>query len=119
MRNIKITNREKNLLLILLGIVFVAVSYYFGYQTLKEETENLKKQNVALESQIEALENIEASNDQYVEDTDKIQKTMVGQVRLWRTINCGMSRRQGNGWKPFLWETATWVPWCTEMACMN
>ncbi|MBR5596414.1 MAG: hypothetical protein IKW30_03295 [Lachnospiraceae bacterium] len=77
MRNIKITNREKNLFLILLGIVFVAVSYYFGYQTLKEETENLKKQNSALESQIEALENIEASKEQYVADTDEMQKTMV------------------------------------------
>ena len=80
MRKIKITNREKNLLLILLGLVFVVVSYSFGYQTLSTETEDLKKQNIALESQIKALETIAVSKDQYVADTDDMQETMVNMI---------------------------------------
>ena len=78
--NITITNREKNLLLILLGIVVVAVSYSFGYQPFKAETENLKKQNIALESQIKALENIEGSREQYVADTGDMRNTMVNTI---------------------------------------
>lgn len=73
---LKITNREKNLLLILLGIIFVVCSYYFGYQTLKQQTEILKKQNESLQSQIETLETIEASKNQYVEETEAMQKKM-------------------------------------------
>lgn len=73
---LKITKREKNLLLILLGILFVACSYYFGYETLKMETENLKRQNFALESQIETLETIEANKEQYVADTEEMHRDM-------------------------------------------
>lgn len=72
----KLTKREKNLLLILLGILFVACSYYFGYETLKMEAENLKRQNLALESQIEALETIEANKEQYITDTENMHQDM-------------------------------------------
>ena len=75
---LKITKREKNLLLILLGLLFVACSYYFGYETLKAEAEVIKKQNFALESQIETLEAVEATKEQYVSDTEEMQQDMEG-----------------------------------------
>lgn len=75
---LKITKREKNLLLILLGLLFVACSYYFGYETLKAEAEVIKKQNFALESQIETLEAVEAAKEQYVADTEEMQQDMEG-----------------------------------------
>ena len=79
----KITKREKNLLLILLGIIFVACAYYLGYQTLKMEAESLKIQNIALEGQIEALEMIEESVEQYVADTESMQETMEEKIAMF------------------------------------
>ena len=45
---LKITKREKNMIVILVGILLVFSSYYLGYLKLKEKTEIIKQQNQIL-----------------------------------------------------------------------
>ena len=40
-----ITKREKNMIVILVGILLVMASYYLGYRTFKSRTDILKQQN--------------------------------------------------------------------------
>lgn len=73
---LKITKREKNLILILIGILFLAASYYLGYSTLREEAENLKRENKILERQIQALEEMEENKGKYATETKEMQQNM-------------------------------------------
>lgn len=73
---LKITQREKNMLLILIGVLLLAVSYNFGYRTLKAETERLKLENKAMESQIQALKTIDDNKEKYVTETQQMQQNM-------------------------------------------
>ena len=73
---IKISQREKNMIVVLVGILLVFVSYYYGYRTLKAKTAVLKTQNEVLESQIETLEKISKSEGQYLVETEEMQAGM-------------------------------------------
>lgn len=72
----KISQREKNLILVLLGLLLVLASYYLGYRTLQEQNEELKMQNQSLDSQIEVLQTISGEKDKYVKETENLQKEM-------------------------------------------
>ena len=73
---VRITKREKNMIVVLAGILLVLASYYLGYSILKQKTEVLKQQNEILECQIETLENIDASKEEYIAQTEEMQKSM-------------------------------------------
>lgn len=73
---LKINQREKNLILIFLGVIVLAMSYYFGYSAFKTETERLKLENRTLEKQIQALEKMEQYRESYVSETGNMQKNM-------------------------------------------
>lgn len=73
---LKITSREKNLILVFIGILLLAVSYYFGYSTLTEETEKLKRENKILVAQINALKEMESQEGKYVIQTKEMQENM-------------------------------------------
>lgn len=73
---LKITKREKNMIVILVGILLVMASYYLGYRTFKSRTDILKQQNQILESQIQTLEGISAEKDAYVAKTEEMQTSM-------------------------------------------
>ena len=73
---LKITKREKNMIVILVGILLVMASYYLGYSTFKSRTDILKQQNQILESQIQTLEGISAEKDAYVAKTEEMQTSM-------------------------------------------
>lgn len=73
---LKITKREKNMIVILVGILLVMASYYLGYRTFKSRTDILKQQNQILESQIQTLEGISAEKDAYVAKTEEMQASM-------------------------------------------
>ena len=73
---LKITKREKNMIVILVGILLVMASYYLGYRTFKGRTDILKQQNQILESQIQTLEGISAEKDAYVAKTEEMQTSM-------------------------------------------
>ena len=73
---VRITKREKNMIVILVGILLVFSSYYLGYLKLKEKTEIIKQQNQILESQIQTLESISETKDEYVAKTAQMQTEM-------------------------------------------
>ena len=73
---VKITKREKNMIVILVGILLVMASYYLGYSTFKGRTDILKQQNQVLESQIQTLEGISVEKDAYVAKTEEMQTSM-------------------------------------------
>lgn len=73
---IRITKREKNMIVILVGILLICASYYLGYHTFKDKTEVLKQQNQILESQIQTLESISESQEEYVAKTQEMQTRM-------------------------------------------
>ena len=73
---LKITKREKNMIVILVGILLVMASYYLGYRTFKSRTDILKQQNQILESQIQTLEGISAEKNAYVAKTEEMQTSM-------------------------------------------
>ena len=73
---LKITKREKNMIVILVGILLVMASYYLGYRTFKSRTDILKQQNQILESHIQTLEGISAEKDAYVAKTEEMQTSM-------------------------------------------
>lgn len=72
----KITQRDKNLILVMLGIVLVFCSYYFGFRTLKSMQESLEQENTALTGQIRALNEIAMNQEQYLQDTKELKAEM-------------------------------------------
>ena len=73
---LKLTSREKNLILVFIGILFLAVSYYFGYSALTEETEKLKRENKILVAQINALTEMEEQEGKYITQTKEMQENI-------------------------------------------
>ena len=73
---LKISQRDKNMLVVLVGILLVFVSYYYGYRNLKEKTTVLQKQNNLLESQIDTLEKLSQNQGQYLLETQEMQTSM-------------------------------------------
>ena len=78
---VRITKREKNMIVILVGILLVFASYYLGYRTFKDKTQIVKQQNEILESQIKTLESISETVDDYVAQTEEMQKNMNGIIQ--------------------------------------
>lgn len=69
----KITQRDKNLMLVMLGVVLVFCSYYFGFRTLKSWRQGVEQENMALEGQIRVLREISADQEQYVQDAKELK----------------------------------------------
>lgn len=72
----KLTEREKNLILVLLGVLLLVSTYYFGYRTLKADTETLKKQNENLSVQIATLEEMQQYREVYQEESAKLSSSV-------------------------------------------
>ena len=72
----KITQRDKNLMLVMLGVVLVFCSYYFGFRTLKSWRQGVEQENMALEGQIRVLREISADQEQYVQDAKELKGEM-------------------------------------------
>lgn len=70
----KITKKEVNLLIGLLGILIAFCAYQFGYLKVMEKTEALETQNNAMESEIRQYESWMQNKDTYVSETEKMQR---------------------------------------------
>lgn len=73
---IRITKREKNMLVILAGLLLVLLAYFYGYRILSEKTESIRRQNAVLNSQVQTLEMISQSKEQFISETELMQKDM-------------------------------------------
>ncbi len=67
----KISKRDKMLLLIVGGLVVVLCAYYFVFLNFQEKTEALEAENVVLEDVIVKLKDLDKNREQYLADTEK------------------------------------------------
>lgn len=67
----KISKRDKRLLLIVGGLVVVLCVYYFVFLNFQEKTETLEAENVVLEDVIARLKDLDKNREQYLADTEK------------------------------------------------
>lgn len=67
----KISKRDKMLLLIVGGLVVVLCTYYFVFLNFQEKTEALEAENVVLEDVIVKLKDLDKNREQYLADTEK------------------------------------------------
>lgn len=73
---LKISQKDKSLLMIVLGILIIAASYYLGFRNFQSETKKVKEQNEVLDTQIEVLENIAEMKDMYIAETKELSEGM-------------------------------------------
>lgn len=66
----KVTKKEVNLLIIVLGIVVIALTYFYGVKKLNEKTEQLTAENAQLREGISALEILQLKQQTYIGDTE-------------------------------------------------
>ena len=69
----KLSSRDKSLLLIVGGLIITLCTYYFVFLNLQEKTEVLEKENVVLEDVIGRLKELDKNRDQYIADTETYQ----------------------------------------------
>lgn len=67
----KISKRDRMLLLIVGGLLIVLGVYYFVFLNFQEKTEALEKENVVLEDVIGKLKELDKNREQYLADTEK------------------------------------------------
>lgn len=67
----KISKRDKMLLLIVGGLAVVLCTYYFVFLNFQEKTEVLETENVVLEDVIVKLKDLDKNREQYLADTEK------------------------------------------------
>lgn len=66
----KVTKKEVNLLIIVLGIVIIVLTYFYGVKKLNEKTEQLTAENAQLRDGISALEILQLKQKTYIGDTE-------------------------------------------------
>lgn len=66
----KVTKKEASLLIVVLGIVIIALTYFYGVKKLNEKTEQLTAENAQLRDGISALEILQLKQQTYIGDTE-------------------------------------------------
>lgn len=67
----KISKRDKTLLLVVGGLLIVLATYYFVFLNLQEKTEALEAENLVLEDVIGRLKELDKNREQYLSDTER------------------------------------------------
>lgn len=70
----KLSKRDKNLLLVIGGAAIALCVYYFVFLNLQEKTEALEANNVVLENVIAQLKELDKNKEQYLTDTDTFKE---------------------------------------------
>ena len=78
---INISQRDKSLLLVLLGMLLLFVSFYFGFQGLQDKTKKVKAENEILNTQIAALEEIAGKKELYITETEALGQKMEERIK--------------------------------------
>lgn len=69
----KLTKKDKNLLIGFAGLLIAFLAYWFGYKQTMEQVEELENQNRQLDLEIAQLEQLVTHKDTYVQDTDMME----------------------------------------------
>ena len=64
---------DKSIILMLVGILLAAASYFFVYKNLTAETETMQKANAELRKEVEYLQELADNKQKYIDDTAAMQ----------------------------------------------
>lgn len=65
---------DKSIILMLVGILLAAATYFFAYKNLTAETEVMQKANAELEQEVNRLQELANNKQQYLDDTDSMRE---------------------------------------------
>ncbi|MGN0321088.1 MAG: hypothetical protein ACI4D1_09260 [Lachnospira sp.] len=71
---LKISERDKKLLLVVMAVLIVALAYFFGYSKLSAQVDELSSKKSSLEVTQKDLTEKNKNKDKYVTDTSKLKK---------------------------------------------
>lgn len=72
--DMKISMRDKKMLLMFLGVGVFAAGYFLGYRPQMEEAESIQAANVPLQDRLDDLLKLAENKDFYIEETNSIQE---------------------------------------------
>mgnify|MGYP007070164826 CR=1 FL=1 len=76
MKTIGITDKEKQLLLIVLSLAILAAAYFFGFTKLMDQAEVIKASNVQDQSTVDQLQNMVDRQAETQAETESFKKTI-------------------------------------------
>lgn len=69
----KVTKQQVNVLIMVLGVIIIALTYFYGVQKLNEKTEMLETQNGQLRNEINTLQMLQLKQNSYIADTEMMK----------------------------------------------
>lgn len=69
----KVTKQQVNVLIMVLGVVIIALTYFYGVKKLNEKTETLEIENGQLRAEIETLQQLQLKQNSYISDTEMMK----------------------------------------------
>ena len=71
---LKISERDKKLLVVVLAVLIMALAYFFGFQNLSDQVDTLSTKKTTLETTQRDLKEKNNNKDKYISDTSKYEK---------------------------------------------
>lgn len=71
---LKVSERDKKLLIVVMAVLIMALAYFFGYSNLSAQVDELSTKKVSLETTKRDLKEKNANKQKYINDTDKLSK---------------------------------------------
>lgn len=68
------SKRDRNILLVVVGVLVVLAVYFFVFLNLQEKTEALKQENQILDDVIVKLKDLDKNREQYLADTEQFKE---------------------------------------------
>ena len=73
----KISTRDKKILLMFLGVLFLVLSYFFVYKPQLEEAQNIEAENIPLQTRLDELLEMAKNKEFYVQETQEMQSKIL------------------------------------------
>ena len=71
---LKVSERDKKLLIVVMAVLIMALAYFFGYSNLSAQVDELSTKKTSLETTKKDLKEKNNNKQKYINDTDKLSK---------------------------------------------
>ena len=71
---LKVSERDKKLLIVVMAVLIMALAYFFGYSNLSAQVDELSTKKTSLETTKRDLKEKNNNKHKYINDTDKLSK---------------------------------------------
>lgn len=71
---LKVSERDKKLLIVVMAVLIMALAYFFGYSNLSAQIDELSTKKTSLETTKRDLKEKNNNKQKYINDTDKLSK---------------------------------------------